>query len=149
MISAAVQLLRPALPEGRRVAPPVSLTDLASTVAVQSGDHPGAMPGRPLQPILPNSEEPTVVVSDTNRTPRWNAPIDLGDMVSVVAGAYHYIWRGDRLEELYDYLSDPDETRDLARTPAGFAQLARMRVHLPEPDSQPSVPESGRQAVRR
>lgn len=46
-------------------------------------------------------------------------------MKSLVAGGFHYIRNGDGREELYDFASDPDETRDLSAVRG--EQLARLR----------------------
>jgi hypothetical protein len=49
-------------------------------------------------------------------------------MHSAFADGYHYIRGGDGKEELYHFLSDPLETRDLAGTPEGMTRIARMRA---------------------
>jgi hypothetical protein len=48
-------------------------------------------------------------------------------MVSAVDERFHYIKRGDGLEQLFDYRADRAEVNDLAKNPEGEAALVRLR----------------------
>jgi hypothetical protein len=49
-------------------------------------------------------------------------------MISVVSGPYHYIRRGDGVEELYDIEADLAETADLAARAEMAPVLTRLRA---------------------
>ena len=56
-------------------------------------------------------------------------PASVGNMVSLVAGDLHFIRNlGTGREELYDYVQDPLETRDLSQTAAGRLLLPAFQA---------------------
>jgi arylamine N-acetyltransferase len=57
-------------------------------------------------------------------------PIAKGDMTTLVLKQYHYIKNGDGREELYDFETDPSETRDLADSEEHRQMLDQFRMHL-------------------
>lgn len=121
------------LPAGLRVDVPVSLTDVPRTVSVLTGDRETPMPGHllpPLQPATLDAHPP--VISETNMTKKWGVRSDAGDIVSVVAGRFHYMRWGDGGEELYDHQADPEEVRDLSATAEGLLEIQRMRGRYQE-----------------
>jgi arylsulfatase A-like enzyme len=121
------------VPAGLTVAAPVSLRDVAATVAERIGlasDSP--FPGRSLarfwEPGVPGTPG-DVVLSEVNsqanpsrtRHPR---------LASLTAEGKVYIRDSDGREELYDLASDPDEARDLAGTHDARVVQGRCRAAL-------------------
>ena len=51
-------------------------------------------------------------------------------MKSVFQGQYHYILSGDGVEELYDFVNDPGEQRNLSATAVGDRLLPHTRQWL-------------------
>jgi arylsulfatase A-like enzyme len=119
--------------KGTRVDTPVTLRDLASTVidlANLTGET--SIPGSSLARLWDGSEdarpasEIVAEVEDVIRpSPDW--PVSYGPMQSAFDDRFHYIRRGDGLEELYDYHADHAETQNLAATSEGQSALIRLR----------------------
>jgi arylsulfatase A-like enzyme len=128
-------------PAGRVVEQPVSLRDIAATVADLTGLGIGApFPGRSLarwwapgaepaseadRAVLVEVEEPAKASPNQGRS-----PIFRGAMKAVVADGKAYIRNGDGVEELYDLQVDPGETHDLAGSPESRPELERFRGEL-------------------
>jgi len=126
----------PRVPDGRRVATPVTLRDLPVTLFDLAG-LPGPMPfpgaslaihwagsteaGRSSSPLLAE------VRKGINLDPRL--PVSRGDMHSLIEEGWHYIRNGDGQEELYDVERDPGELENLAEADGGTL-LARFRAEL-------------------
>ena len=122
------------MPRGARVDQPVSLRDLAATILDLTG--PGTqspLPGSSLAPLwdagrgeAPVTVSPCLaeVSAAINREP-W-LPISRGAMTTLFQGNMHYIRNGDGVEELYDFLSDRGEERDLSNDAAHRETRARM-----------------------
>jgi arylsulfatase A-like enzyme len=74
----------------------------------------------------------SALVAEVERAIRPDAhtPIRFGPMRAILDGQFHYIRRGDGLEELYAYRIDKAETRNLSDTPEGQRELARLRALL-------------------
>jgi arylsulfatase A-like enzyme len=112
------------VPSGVRIASPVGLRDLAATVLDMTGVADStALPGRSLAALwsLPNPgrvENPLSVLEKTNE---FHA--------SLVTPTHHYIY-ANGTEYLFDYRSDPDERRDLARAPWAPDTLRSLRREL-------------------
>jgi hypothetical protein len=84
------------------------------------------VPGRPSAgPVLSEVDEPAKGPANGGRSPVFR-----GAMKALVAGDTVYIRNGDGREELYDLATDPQETRDLAGSPAAAAVLERCRGDL-------------------
>lgn len=118
-------LAGPGLPAGRRVAPPVSLVDLAPTVLDLVGlEPPAQFQGRSLLPAIAGSGEPGTVFSEKVR----QGALERGDESGRLS-AWALV-EGDRKlltktrPELYDLAADPGEERPLAE-PAAIEELAR------------------------
>ncbi|HEU4565470.1 MAG TPA: sulfatase, partial [Gemmatimonadaceae bacterium] len=126
------------VPAGERIARPVSLRDVAATVldlagrrgeagaagtslAVLWGAH-GDSAGAPVSPVV--SE-----VQRGIRLPDWY-PAAHDDLRSIVADDRHFIDGPKGKGALYDFRADPWEQRDLSTTPAGRAEVARLRERL-------------------
>ena len=128
------------VPAGRVVREPVSLRDLPATVVDLLGDSPKdpfpgtslarcwdpAAAGRPSAgPVLSEVDAPAKGPANGGRSPVFRGP-----MKSLTAGEMVYIRNGDGREELYDLATDPQETRDLAGSPAAEAVLEGFRDDL-------------------
>jgi arylsulfatase A-like enzyme len=104
---------------GRVVEEPVSLRNLAATIASVLGPSVAALspfPGRSLlsgppdEPVLSELEAPPE--ADPNL---GASPVCRGPLISLVDRGFHYIRNGDGREELYDLENDRGESHDLAR----------------------------------
>jgi arylsulfatase A-like enzyme len=122
------------LPAGTRIDQPVSLRDIAATLAdLTSG--PADFPGRSLRRFWDGSArspEPPLIahLAKLINQPSW-WPASPGEMFSVNDGRYRYIRNqvtGN--EELFDFVADRDEQHDLAKTPEGIRQLPAYREML-------------------
>jgi arylsulfatase A-like enzyme len=126
---------------GMSVRDPVSLRDLAATVAdVVNGKTPPPFPGKSLArywtPVSSDRQPPEELVlsevslrmkvsRNPNRPPAWRGP-----MQSLVAEGKVYIRNADGREELYDLENDPSETHDLAASNDATPILERLRFLL-------------------
>jgi arylsulfatase A-like enzyme len=101
------------VPQGGRVNQPVTLRDVAATLAELAGLPAGAVPGSSLarfwletSSVQPRTESPVISeVSKGIRTPP-QFPVSRGDMRSLVEGGQRYILGGDGREELFDLGDD-------------------------------------------
>jgi len=123
-------------PAGLAVNDPVSLRDIAATIADLTGLPRATFPGRSLSrwwrdPVLARHPGDTLVSELTfaHNNPPW-VPISRGTMRSVVAGGYRYIRAGDGGEELFDFERDPMETTDLSHQPGRQSDLVGLRGAL-------------------
>ncbi len=121
-----------ALPSGVRIEEPVSVRDIAATVADILGIGDSPLPGRSMAGSWTGDPAAPVVLSEitmNRRIPDW-MPAAYGPMQSLVVGRYHYIRRGDGAEELYDWVADPEELADLAGTETARPELEAFRARL-------------------
>ncbi|MCK6482363.1 MAG: sulfatase, partial [Planctomycetes bacterium] len=112
---------------GRRIATPVSLVDVAPTVAALAGVATSArFSGRSLLPLLEGESPPPVpVFAEIAAGPVGSRAVVLGPEVFIEA------WKGgSRWEGLYDLRSDPGQARNLAEGGGGGGAAARMRELL-------------------
>jgi arylsulfatase A-like enzyme len=128
------------VPEGRVVRDPVSLRDLAATITDQLGLRDEApFPGTSLAQNWGSdrgsllAQEPRPVLSEVESPPDDDpnfglSPASRGPMRSLVGWGYHYIRGSDGREELYNLEADPQEGRNLARSPLVTAMLQRFRA---------------------
>jgi arylsulfatase A-like enzyme len=122
------------LPSGQRIAPLVSLRDLAATVLDLAGVARHDLPGRSLAPSwrAGSTEGLSPVVAEAS--PAINpAPRNLtarGPISALIDSTWHFIRYGDGAEELFDWRSDPAELTNQARTATGEPQAAAMREAL-------------------
>jgi len=130
---------------GTRISEPVSLRDLPATVlgAIAPGER-AWLPGTSLARFWKQTEAPgklpkAYLLSEVNLAPimghRTNGSKAV--MQSLVVNRYHYIRNIDGREELYDFVSDPPEDRNLAPSFEGrdaigvFRSLLDPRAHPP------------------
>jgi len=131
----------PATPGGVRVSTAVTMRDLAATIAQLAGLSGVTFPGTSLashwtQGAGTPSTTDSVLRAELSNVvrPEPSSPASFGPMRSVFDQQFHYIRRGDGVEELFDYRADPTEKSDLSRTEAGkqrMAGLRRLVVDLP------------------
>ena len=117
---------------GRVVASAASLRDIPATVLAAVDAEPNAFPGDTLARFWTRSDaEPGTVLSEvehqTKFAPNPIVPASLGPVSAVVEGRFVYIKNADGREEIYDHLSDPGETRNLAAEPGSAALLSNLR----------------------
>jgi arylsulfatase A-like enzyme len=133
------------IPAGRVVGETVSLRDLPATVVERTGmgaDSP--FPGRSLarlwDPSLAEDRPaPDPVLSEISRDqgvvdPRSPSPFPPGLAQSLADERHVYIRYGDGSEELFDLVSDPAETRNLAGLSQSRSALDRFRSLLERVD---------------
>ena len=119
------------VPESVRINEPVSLIDLAATIAeLASLKDDSPFPGRSLVPSWTKQLRPAEPVRSELqkgiRLPDWY-PVSGGDMSSLVWAGKHYIRNGDGREELYDWNNDRGETRNLADMPDQKSLIEYLR----------------------
>jgi len=69
-------------------------------------------------------------VADKDERPEFY-PVRLGyEMFSLTTPTHHYIRAGDGSEELYDWESDPAESKNLVANPDAFVPLMQLRQTL-------------------
>jgi arylsulfatase A-like enzyme len=135
------------VPAELRVARPVSLRDVASTLADLADVEPAPFPGTSLAALW--SQQPTPVsevfaeVRAGIRTVPW-VPLARGRMSSVVIDGFHFIENGDRSVELFDLERDPHELVNLADSSKAAGALQKSRALLRELDDthRPPQPEA-------
>ena len=125
----------PAVPAGGRTPAPVTLRDVASTIAELAGLPASTFPGESLSSHWSDDRPgPTSspLLADLERAirPRPNSPAIYGPMRSIFDTEYHYILRGDGEEQLFDYRTDPEELTDLRSTEIGRQKLQELRRRL-------------------
>ena len=126
-----------AIPPGAEVSAAVSHRDLPATLLDLAGLDRSALPGTALSPLWRDrsgtvERSPAVSTLIVGREPHHFAPsfwpVSRGAMRSVVSDGLHYIRNGDGVEELYDFASDPGETRDISKTPRGVNAVKHLRA---------------------
>jgi arylsulfatase A-like enzyme len=126
------------VPAGERVGEAVSLRDVAATALDLAGiESAEKMPGQSLRRYWANRavekpEQAVPILSEVSaaiRQPQWlNSK---GPMVSVVENGLHYIKNfGRNEEEMYDFLNDPSETRNVIDSPRAQSLLPHFRSRI-------------------
>lgn len=159
-------IVRPAggLAGGRRVARPVSIRDIPSTLLAMAGDDDAAFPGSSLRPTWSDdpaeraAATPSLAFAELARglvEQPWY-PIGAGlEMQSVLSGSLYYICNPDASEELFDLATDPGESDNLAGTAVGDQAIRAFRAAVapvgapprwcpPPPEDAPRRPDRGR-----
>jgi len=123
------------VPAGRRISGPASIEDIPATILDLIGRKDHSLSGRSLAPRwLPGADSAAgsdTLVAYLQKVPNAENffPAARGDIVSVAAGGFRYIWYPtDNKEELFDFGRDVWETTNLAGTPEGRAQLPSFRA---------------------
>jgi arylsulfatase A-like enzyme len=130
------------VPHGMRVSQPVTLRDLAVTIAELLGVGAVApFPGSSLAAYWREgapARDDEFIVSEVHRVtgqPDW-FPVSQGDLRSVTYRGWRYIRRSDGAEQLFDFDHDPWERNDLAGAAAYGPMRAQYRALI---DSATSV----------
>ncbi|HET9530263.1 MAG TPA: sulfatase [Blastocatellia bacterium] len=126
------------VPAGMRVKEPVTPRYLAATVMeLLKLKNEAGFPGVPLSRFwdggtAPESSVTQPLLSELEFTPNLpeSYPISQGEMKSLITDRYQYIKNGDGSEELYDYLKDPLQQRNLHLSKEGRTALAKFRTSL-------------------
>lgn len=118
----------PGIPEGRRVATPVSHVDAYPFILESAGvPFPSAKdthPGYDLLEIARGLEPPRTVLSE------YHGMGSTTGAFMVRVGKYKYVHYAKYPPQLFDLERDPDETTDLAGDPAHAAAVAECRARL-------------------
>jgi arylsulfatase A-like enzyme len=122
---------------GRRVNTAVSLHDVSATMLSLAGVTRHPIPGHSLERFWGDSPPPGPTGGDTlvmelsynSRLPK-NTPVSKGAMASIVLDRHRLVRNGDGSMELYDFLTDPEETTDLSQTPEFADVLTRLQAAL-------------------
>jgi arylsulfatase A-like enzyme len=123
------------IPAGIRIAQPASQTWVPATVMDLVTGTTAGFPGGSLASAWkdPGSErgwaDPIAYVSHQPWRPR-HFPNASGAIGSVVTGRWHFVQHQSRGPELYDWHSDPAESRDLARDPGFAGVVTELRATL-------------------
>jgi arylsulfatase A-like enzyme len=124
------------LPAGSRISRLVSLRDLAQTIA-RLASLDASFPGTSLSQLWQNdgiAEPHSPALSQIKKGIRSppEKPVSRGDMTSLAHDSLHLIVNGDGILELYDFLQDPGEARDLSGRPDASEEMQMMRQRLQE-----------------
>ena len=105
------------VPAGVRVTAPVSLRDVASTIADLVGANAAQFGGSSLRRAWNGQGVGNATIfAETNPYPLsdFDGPVVRGAMKTIVSDGQQYIRNGDAVEELYDVTADPYEVKNLA-----------------------------------
>lgn len=116
------------LPQGKRVAAPVSMRSLPATVVdlLGLGDH-SPFPGRSMahhwnpSTVSPSENEPAELIL---------SELEELSLQSIMAGTKVYIHYADGVEQLFDIACDPNEDNDLMGYPGRRPEAAPFRNQL-------------------
>jgi arylsulfatase A-like enzyme len=122
------------VPAGVRVAPTVSVRDMAATILDLTGaPDPRAFPGHSLAETWDGSgttnRSPAVAAVGLSAPRRRDAPM-YWRYVSIVTDSLHYIENGDGVPFLFDYRVDPEEDRNIAGTERGRQAIPALATEM-------------------
>jgi arylsulfatase A-like enzyme len=131
------------LPAGVRIKRPISQASLAATITDMLGLTEGAVFPGPSLRILWNAQQiPSTWPDPLSELAQFKYqartfPSRYGAMASLVTPQYHYMAHEHFGAELYDWVRDPAEAVNLAKTPAGqtvaLGLAARVQGSLAQP----------------
>ncbi|MBK8248076.1 MAG: sulfatase [Gemmatimonadetes bacterium] len=125
------------LPAGR-ILGPVSLTDLAATIAAAARLPEGTFPGQPL-----HQGGRGLVVTETEAldpSARAKSPAEHGALAALFQDSLQYFRNGDTTYQLFDIRRDPGQLNDLIATPAGCRVAVELDAHLRGVAALPATP---------
>jgi arylsulfatase A-like enzyme len=125
------------VPPGR-VDGPVTLTDLAATIAAAARLPAGAFPGRPLH----EGGSGTVVTETEALDPsvRAKSPAEHGALAALFQDSLQYFRNGDSTYQLFDILRDPAQLNDLIATSEGCRLAVTLDARLRAVAAMPATP---------
>lgn len=117
-------------PAGARFGEPVSTRQIAATVATWAVQGAGSFPG-PVVPVRDSPQTTPSHVFSHLTGARWAGvakhwPIHNGWQRSVVSSRFHLIVGEDGKVELFDWVSDPGEQKNLAQTAEAQLLLSQL-----------------------
>jgi arylsulfatase A-like enzyme len=123
------------VPAGAVIDEPVSLRDVAATIADLTGlRDASAFPGRSLARFwtadTSPADPPVIEVKLRARDDRGRALALMGPRAALVVDGKLYIQNGSGREELYDLVADPDEAHNLAAPADARAVLEPFRAAM-------------------
>jgi arylsulfatase A-like enzyme len=132
------------LPEGLRVATPVSNVAIPATVmSLLGGVEQNVFPGPALNVLWDSSKSglqwpdpvselgQNSVINTQDRLVKGRIPTAAdGDMESLVTSRWHLIIHQKSGEQLYDWTVDPGESEDLIHTPDGQTTALKLKAQL-------------------
>ena len=113
-----------------RIARPVGLVDLAPTLLELAGFVPPGMPvmdGRSFAPAVRRQVPIGVEAGGAYAAMISDRSVDR-EMRAVIDGRYKLIWSGGDDVELYDYVADPGELRNLSVLKPELTRRLRIRL---------------------
>jgi arylsulfatase A-like enzyme len=118
----------PRIPPGIRIRQPVTLRDLPATIVRLTGlEDRISFPGRSLS--FAWGDTSGVSRPQSRVLSSFPGPVGVTAWAgSVYEGSLHYIRHHDGLEELFDYLRDPFEARNLLDSAASWPAVAELRA---------------------
>lgn len=125
-----------ALPQGVRVANPVSQRDLDHTIISVLGEKDANIfPGSSLVDWVshdPPSLDAEPILSEVEAREGVSSalPISHGWLKSLITAQWHFILHENGQTELYDIARDPKEAENLAATPAGLGVVSGLKQKL-------------------
>lgn len=118
-------------PAGQRIAPIVSLRDLAATLVDVAGAPAGALPGVSLAAAWSTgsntAQSPVIAEAAAVVNPSPKNLTRFGPIKASIDSAWHYIHYGNGSEALFAWRTDSAETDNRAKRPEGPAVVARHR----------------------
>ena len=143
------------VPEGRRIATPVELADVAPTVLELAGIESDApRDGRSLAATIRGGAEPAAhPIFGIRRLVEEKTGWDQGVKLSVRSDDWKYIFASESQSELYDLDADPGEQNDVlashgARAAEMRKQLEAHVAELPKPHEAAPLSEETRRALQ-
>ena len=120
------------VPEGQRLAGPVTLRDLAATVLDLAAPGAPSLPGVSLAAAWSEAGASSPVIAEVTKARNIPSsyPTARGDMRMLLDDRWQLIQNGDDQLELYDYRSDSLQEHNLAASDSAATILAGMRQRL-------------------
>ncbi|MBL8958877.1 MAG: sulfatase [Gemmatimonadetes bacterium] len=121
-----------------RIEEPVSLTDVAATIAAAARLPAGSFPGQPL----PAGGRGIVVTETEALDPsvRAKSPAEHGALAALFQDSLQYFRNGDTTYQLFDIRKDPAQLNDLIATPEGCRRAIDLDARLRGVTAMPATP---------
>jgi arylsulfatase A-like enzyme len=127
----------PGIPKSVRISDPVTLRDLAATIAGLTHMPSGSFPGNSLASFWGDGAppaDPSPIISETIKGIRLpdNYPTARTGGGSIVVDSLHLVEFENGPRHLFNWYQDPREQNDLMKSPAWAASAATLRSKLQE-----------------
>jgi len=125
------------VPEGKRIATPVTLAALPATIMEVLGKPASEFPAASLKPMWQDPPPqkvhwPMSEITQYQFPGTEGTPVFFGAIAAVVTDKWHYIEHEKMGQELYDWKADPKEEHDLSQTPEGQEVCKTLSAYLRE-----------------